>query len=108
MLSPWVVEHLDVIEHVLSRLFARFVGPALYPLTLEQVEEAFDDGIVMTVSAAAHRVLDIVGLEERRPVHAGELGALIGMDQHPVPGLAPPHGHQQSLQDNVRCLTALQ
>jgi hypothetical protein len=35
MLSRWVVEHLDVIEHVLSRLFARFVRPALYPLTLE-------------------------------------------------------------------------
>lgn len=79
MLSPWVVEHLDVIEYDLSRLFARFASPALYPLTLEQVEEALSVDIVMTVSAAAHRVLEIVSFQERRPVQAGELGALIGL-----------------------------
>ena len=52
MLSPVIVEHLDVIEHVLSRLGASFIGPAAYPLPLEWVKEAIRDGAVMAVAAA--------------------------------------------------------
>lgn len=38
----------------------------------------------MAVAATAHRVLKIVGPDERSPVHAGELRALVRVDQHPL------------------------
>jgi hypothetical protein len=43
MLSPWFVEHPDEIEHILSRLFARSVNPALYPLTLARGGQQYGD-----------------------------------------------------------------
>ena len=48
----WVVEHLDVVEHILPGIVTGFVGPAPYPLPLEQVEEALGDGVVMAVARA--------------------------------------------------------
>ena len=62
-----IIEHLDVIEHVLPCIGARFLGPAPYPLALEQVEEAFGDGVVMAVPAPA-RLQNNVG---RLPVLNG-------------------------------------
>ena len=61
----------------------------------------------MAVAASAHRVNQIVVLEERGPVHAGELRTLIRMNQHLVLRLSPPHRHEQSLQYHVRGLSAL-
>ena len=75
MLALWIVEHLDVIEHVLPGVFAGPVGPAPDPLALEEVEETLGDRVVMAVAAAAHRMLKIVGAQERSPIHAGELAA---------------------------------
>src|SRR5690606_9540054 len=85
-----IVEHLDVIEHVLTRLIARAVDFPAYPLSLQQVEEALSHRVVMTVAPTAHRVNQIVVLEERIPVHAGELRALVRVDQHLTLRLAPP------------------
>ena len=59
-----IVEHLDIVEHVLPGLGPGLVGSSPYPLALEQIEEAFGDRVVMTVPAPAHRVLQVVGLEE--------------------------------------------
>ena len=56
MFSLGIVEHLDVVEHVLPGLDAGFVCPAPYPLSLEQVEEALSHGVVVTVASSAHRV----------------------------------------------------
>ena len=39
MLALWIIEHLDVVEHILPGFCAGFVGSAAYPLALEQVEE---------------------------------------------------------------------
>lgn len=50
-------------------------------IPLKQVEEAFSDGVVMAVATAVHRVLQIVGLQERGPVHADELRPMIRVDQ---------------------------
>src|SRR5690606_36228850 len=107
MFAPRVIEHLDIIEHILPRLYTCFVGPAPYSLTFEQIEEALGDSVVVTVSPPAHRVLQIVCPEERRPVHAGKLGALIRVDQHLALWFAAPHGHEQCLQDHICCLAAL-
>tara|TARA_A100000164_G_scaffold40235_1_gene30740 strand:+ start:167 stop:433 length:267 start_codon:yes stop_codon:yes gene_type:complete len=67
-----IVEHLDLVEHILSGVGSCLLGSPLYPLSLEQVEEALGNGIVVTVSTLAHRVFQVVMLQERCPVHAGE------------------------------------
>ncbi len=107
VLALWIVEHLDVVGHILLGFFACSVGPSSDPLTLQQVKEALSDRVVMAVSAAAHRVLQIVGPKERCPVHAGELAALVRMDQNLFPGLSPPCRREQRLQDNFGRLAAL-
>lgn len=76
MFTLRIIEHLDVIEHVLPRFLAGSIGSPSDPLALEQVEEALGDGIVMAVPSAAHGVLKIVGPQEGCPVDAGELAAL--------------------------------
>ena len=73
MLSHGVIEHLDVIEHILASLGAGFVCSPSDPFALEQVKEALGDRIFMAVSAPAHRVLEIVSLEERGPFAGGKL-----------------------------------
>ena len=59
-----IVEHFDVVEHIASGIGACLVGPTPYPLPLEQIEEALRDGVVVTIPASAHRVLQIVMLQE--------------------------------------------
>ena len=58
-------------------------------------------------SIAERGVFKIASLEESSPVHAGELRALVRMDQNPALRLSTPYGHKQSLQDHVRRLSAL-
>ena len=60
MLALWVIEHLDIIEHIPSSLVTCFVNPAANPLSFEQIEEAFNDGVVVAVTPPAHRMLKIV------------------------------------------------
>ena len=61
----------------------------------------------MAVAASAHRVLKIVSSDEGRPVHAGELQALIRMDQYRLLRFAPPYHHVQRLQNHFGGLPAL-
>ena len=58
-----VIEHLDVFEDVLCRLFTGRVVPMIHELALECPEEAFDAGIVPTITCAAHAGRDAVGGE---------------------------------------------
>ena len=60
MLALRIIEHLDIIEHIPSSLVTRFVNPAADSLSLEQIEEAFDDGVVIAVTATAPRMVKIV------------------------------------------------
>ena len=98
MLALRVVEHLDVIEHVLPRFFAGPICSPSDPFPLEEVEEAFSHRVVVAVSSAAHGVRKIVDAQEGGPIHAGELAALIGVDQHLRLGFASPDRHEQGLQ----------
>ena len=82
MFALRIAEHLDVVEHILSGVGSCLVVSASYPLSLEQVEEALGNGIVVTVPAPAHRVFQIVMLQERCPVHIGELRTLIGVNEY--------------------------
>ena len=61
----------------------------------------------MAVAASAHRVLKIVSPCERGPVHAGELRALIRVDQQPLLRFTPPYRHVQRLQHHIGGLSAL-
>ena len=71
-----VVEHLDVVEHVAACGLAIDVDSATDALTLEELEEALGDGVVVAVTAAAHAGLEIVFLQEGLPVVAGQLAAV--------------------------------
>lgn len=64
MFALRVVEHLDVVEDILTRIDSGFVCYAPDTLAPQEVEEAFRNSIVMTVSAAAHAVFEIVLLQE--------------------------------------------
>jgi len=97
MLLLRVVEHLDVIEHLSPSFFAGLVGPAPDPFALEQIEKALGNGVVVTVPAPAHRMLQVVAPQKRGPVHAGELAALVRVDQHIGLRLATPDGHPNAL-----------
>ncbi len=44
-----IIEHLDIFEDVLCRLFTGWVAPMVDELALECAEKAFDTGIVPTV-----------------------------------------------------------
>ena len=107
VLALRVIEHPGVIEHILPGFLACSICSPPDPFAFEQVEEALGDGIVVTVSSAAHGVRKIVGPQEGCPVDAGELAALIGADQNLCLQLAPPDSHEQRLQDDVGGLAAL-
>jgi len=64
VLACWIIEHLDVIENILSGFVTRFIYLAADPLSFEQIEEAFDDGVIVAVLSADHRMLKIVSLQE--------------------------------------------
>ena len=93
MFAFWIIEHFDVVEYVPSCVFSSFICPAPDALTFQQVEETLRNGIVMTITPSTHGVFQIVVLEERCPVHAGELGTLVGVDEYPVLRLSAPHRH---------------
>ena len=54
MFALRIVEHLDVVEDVLPRVVSGFVGSASDTFALQEVEEAFGDGIVVTIASPAH------------------------------------------------------
>ncbi len=107
MFALWVIEHLDVVENILPGTVSGFVGSAPDTFTLQEVEEAFGNRVIVAVPSAAHAVFKIMLLQERCPVHAGELGALVRVDQNLAFGLSAPYGHEQSLQNQISGLAAL-
>ena len=72
-----VVEHLNVIKHVLPCRVACDVGPSPDPLAFQELEEALCDSIIMAVSTSTHACIQIVFAEKRLPLLAGVLRALI-------------------------------
>ena len=59
-----IIEHLDVIENILSRFDARFVNLAPDPFALEEVEKAFNDSVIMAIASTADRMFKIVRFQE--------------------------------------------
>ena len=97
MFALRVVEHLDVVEYILPGFVSGTIDFSPYPLSLQQIEEAFCYRIIVAVTPSAHRMNQIVVLQERCPVHAGELRSLIRMHQNLFLWLSPPDSHEQRL-----------
>ena len=55
------MEHFNVVEDMLSGLLEGLVSAATDPFSLEQVEEAFGNRIVVAVNASAHRMFNAMG-----------------------------------------------
>jgi hypothetical protein len=50
----WLVEHLDVIEHISASILSGAVDLSSDPLPLQQLEKAFRYRIVMAVATSTH------------------------------------------------------
>ena len=64
MFALRIVEHLNVVEYILPRVVSGFVVFAPDSFALQEVEEAFCNSVVVTISSAAHAVFEIVVFEE--------------------------------------------
>ena len=70
-------EQLDLFEHVPSGIIVRRVGAPPDPFTFQKLEEAFGDGVVVTIATSAHAGFQVLLAEKRLPLPAGVLGTLI-------------------------------
>jgi hypothetical protein len=96
-----VVEHLDVIEDVGSGSIAGRVDLATDSLSLEKLEEALGDGVVVTVAAPTHAAHEVVIAQEVLPGVSSELAALVRVDGDNALGLSAPQGHQQRVEHQL-------
>ena len=96
-----IVKHLDVIEDILLCFIPGAVCLAPDSLSFQELKETFGYGVVMTIPASAHALLQVVLVQEVAPVLATELAALIGMHHHRVLGLPTPDGHQERVHRNL-------
>lgn len=67
-----IIEHLDVVEDVLHGFIPGCIGLALDTLTLQQLEEALNNSIVVTVSTPPHAWRQPMRRQEIVPVLGGE------------------------------------
>lgn len=74
------------------------IGLFASAFTLEQLEEALRHGVVVAIASSAHAGLQVVARQEALPFMAGELTALIGMDNDRIAGF----GYAPSRLNGVR------
>src|SRR5438132_13362669 len=97
-----IVEALDVVEYISSRLVSGAVRFASYALGLQRREEALHRGIVPDVARTAHRTDDAVIGHQLLELLAGVLAATVGM-MHQRIGFAPsPDRHHRGIADELR------
>lgn len=65
VLAIWVVEHLDIIEHILPCYVTCELCPPPYPVAFQQPEEAFSHCFVITIPTPAHTGAQIVFARKR-------------------------------------------
>lgn len=78
MAPPWVVEELDVIEHIRTCLCPICVDLPLDPLTLAQLKEALGDRVSVVVVTPTHAQYQSVRLQEGINDHAPRVQASSG------------------------------
>ena len=77
MPADGILEPLDVVEHIRSRVVLAPVDRAPDPLGLERGEEALLGGIVPDVARSSHRALHAIVGHQSLELFAGKLAALI-------------------------------
>ena len=97
MPALWIVEHLDVIEDILPGLGTCGIDLSTNALALDELEEAFSNSVIVAVTAPAHVLLQIIGIEEIAPVIAAELPPLVRVHHYGILRLPTPDSHQQRI-----------
>ena len=97
MPPPGIVEALEVIEHVGSRLVASSIGPTRCPFGLERGEEALHDGIIPHVAGPTHAAGNAMVDQQALELFAGVLASPVGVVQQRLRLAAPPDRHRQSI-----------
>jgi hypothetical protein len=87
MLTPSILEDLDVLEDVTADLVPTRINFPFGSLTLQELKEVLGNGIVMAIASAAHAALQIIQLEKRLLLVASMLARLIGVDDNLALGL---------------------
>jgi len=64
VLALQIIEHFDIIENILPSFVTRLIDLAADPFSFEQIEEAFDNSVIMAITAPPYRMLKIVSLQE--------------------------------------------
>lgn len=93
MESPAVVEHFDIIDHVLFGFLPCGITTMLGLIALEASKEALGDGIVPAVAFAAHAADHAVFRQQCLIVLAGILTASIRMVDQSSVRLSDQEGH---------------
>lgn len=73
MAAFYVVEPLNVIEHIAPSILPRGVDFSLDPFPFQKLEKALCYGVVMTVASATHAGNQIVRLQKTAPIGAAVL-----------------------------------
>lgn len=90
---PWAGESLNVFEHIGPCCIECRVGRAVYPLVLEQAEEAFASCVITAMAQCVHRTHQLVVLHKALVVAASKLAAAIAMQDHRMAVLTLPYRH---------------
>ena len=90
-----IVEHLEVLEDILSRFFTGRVVPLGHELAFECPEKAFATGVVPASADAAHAARDAVCVEQLLVATCGVPAPAIRVVQEPLPGRAMLQGHRE-------------
>lgn len=98
VMTPWIVERIDVVGNVDGRHVPGIVDPLLDPFLLEAREEGLGNCIIPAIPSATHAGLKPIFPAEPPPVIAAILASLVRVDDRPV-GPTPPHSHHHGIQD---------
>lgn len=99
--TPTVIKHFDVIKNIAAGFFRRSVDFFLYQITLQQLEKAFCNRVIMAVTATAHAAPSVRVISGTTATHGLCTDCTDPSEPVPVFGGAPPYSHQQCVQDDV-------
>ena len=57
-----VIKHLDVLDHITSRLVPGAINDVSGPFGFQAVEEALHNGIIPTIALSTHAAVHAVGI----------------------------------------------
>jgi hypothetical protein len=102
MFVPTVIEHLDVIHHVIPRLLPRHIIALRRALTLQAAEKPLCDRIVSTLPLATHATRNTMLSQKASVGMTGILRPPVTMMAQASTGLATPQRHRQRIPNQWR------